>query len=77
MSTFLGQGVSYVYTGSRNPYVHQFSFGIQRELPGSISAEASYVGSRTRSALVSNSINSLSVANLALGDPAKGGDPIT
>jgi len=50
MSTFLGQGVSYVYTGSRNPYVHQFSFGIQRELPGSISAEASYVGSRTRSA---------------------------
>ena len=27
------------------------------------------------SALVSNSINSLSVANLALGDPSKGGDP--
>jgi hypothetical protein len=75
MSTFLGQSVSYVYTGSRNPYVHQFSFGIQRELPGSISAEASFVGSRTRSALVSNSIDSLTVANLALGDPAKGGDP--
>jgi hypothetical protein len=75
MGTFLGQGVSYVYPGSRNSYVHQFSFGIQRELPGHISAEASYVGSRTEAALVSNSINSLSIANLALGDPAKGGDP--
>ncbi len=75
MSTFLGQGVTFVNTKSRNPYVHQFSFGIQRELPGHISAEASYVGSRTMSALVSNSINSLTTAQLALGDPSKGGDP--
>jgi hypothetical protein len=74
-STFLGQGVNFVYPGSRNPYVHQFSFGFQRELPGRMSVEASYVGSRTISALVSNSINSLSLANLALGDPTKGGDP--
>jgi hypothetical protein len=75
MGTFIGQGVTYVDPKSRNPYVHQFSLGIQRELPGHINAEASYVGSRTMSALVSNSINSLSVANLALGDPSKGGDP--
>ena len=75
MGTFIGQGVTYANTKSRNPYVHQFSLGIQRELPGHINAEASYVGSRTMSALVSNSINSLSVANLALGDPSKGGDP--
>jgi hypothetical protein len=75
MGTFIGQGVTFIDTKSRNPYVHQFSFGIQRELPGHINAEASYVGSRTMSALVSNSINSLSVANLALGDPSKGGDP--
>src|SRR5262249_38458045 len=75
LSTFLGQNVSFVYPGSRNSYVHQFSFGIQRELPGQISVEASYVGSRTRAALVSNSINSLSLSDLALGDPTKGGDP--
>jgi hypothetical protein len=75
MGTFIGQGVTYANTKSRNPYVHQFSLGIQRELPGHINAEASYVGSRTMAALVSNSINSLSVANLALGDPSKGGDP--
>lgn len=27
MSTFLGQGVTFVNTKGRNPYVHQFSFG--------------------------------------------------
>ena len=75
MSTFLGQGITFANPTARNPYVHQFSFGIQRELPGQISVEASYVGSRTMAALVSNSINSLSLANLALGDPTKGGDP--
>ena len=75
MSTFVGQGVTYVNTQGRNPYVHQFSFGIQREFPGHINVETSYVGSRTMAALVSNSINSLSVANMALGDPNKGGDP--
>src|SRR5207244_13301511 len=31
MSTFLGQGVTFANTESRNSYVHQFSFGIQRE----------------------------------------------
>src|SRR5207244_2009123 len=60
---------------SRNTHVNQFSFGIQRQMPGNISVEASYVGSRTNGALVSNSINSISLANLALGDPTKGGDP--
>jgi len=75
MSTFLGQGITFANTKSRNPYVHQFSFGIQRELPGHINVEASYVGSRTMAALVSNSINSITTAQLALGDPSKGGDP--
>jgi hypothetical protein len=75
MSTFLGQGITFVNTQGKNSYVHQFSFGIQRELPGHINAEASYVGSRTMAALVSNSIDSISAANLALGDPTKGGDP--
>jgi hypothetical protein len=75
MSTFLGQGVTFANTEGKNTYVHQFSFGIQRELPGKISVDASYVGSRTKAALVSNSIDSLSLANLALGDSTKGGDP--
>jgi hypothetical protein len=73
--TFIGQGLTYANTGAANPYVHQFSFGIQRELRGRISVEASYVGSRTISAYTSKDINALSAANLALGDQTKGGDP--
>ncbi|HKA01046.1 MAG TPA: carboxypeptidase-like regulatory domain-containing protein [Candidatus Solibacter sp.] len=75
LMTFIGQGLTYANTNMVNPYVHQFSFGVQRELPGKISVEASYVGSRTISAYVSKDINALSLANLALGDPTKGGDP--
>jgi len=55
--------------------VHQFSFGIQRELPGNMSVEVSYVGSRTLRALTSKNIDALSLANLALGDSTQGGNP--
>jgi hypothetical protein len=75
LSTFLGQGITFSNAAVRNPYVHQFSFGIQRELPGKLSVDASYVGSRTISALTSKDVNSLSLADLALGDQTKGGDP--
>jgi hypothetical protein len=75
LSTFIGQGLAYANTGAANPYVHQFSFGIQRELRGRITLEGSYVGSRTMSAYTSKDINAISAANLALGDPSKGGDP--
>ena len=75
LMTFIGQGITYANVDAANPYVHQFSFGIQHEMPGMISVEASYVGSRTISAYTSNNINGLSLANLALGDPTKGGDP--
>ena len=75
MATFIGQNVTFANPSVRNPYVHQFSFGIQQELPGKMSASASYVGSRTKSALASKSIDSLSLADLALGDITKGGNP--
>src|SRR5206468_1801032 len=47
----------------------------QQELPGKMSLQASYVGSRTRSALAGKSIDSLSITDLALGDLTKGGNP--
>jgi len=75
LATFLGQSITFANPEVRNPYVHQFSFGIQQELPGRIGVGASYVGSRTMAALVSKSIDSLSLADLALGDPTKGGNP--
>src|SRR5262249_53870911 len=52
-----------------------FSFGVQRQLPGKIKLDASYVGSRSRGMLVSKGYNELSPSNLALGDSTKGGNP--
>jgi hypothetical protein len=48
LQTFLGRGPSYSQIGYRVPYVWQFSFGIQRQLPWQTKLEASYVGSRGR-----------------------------
>jgi hypothetical protein len=47
LETFLGRGFSFVGDGFKVPYVHQFSFGFQRELPWDSKIEISYVGSRT------------------------------
>ncbi len=45
--TFLGRGPSYSNTDFKVPYVHQFSAGIQRELPWRISLDMTYAGSRS------------------------------
>jgi hypothetical protein len=45
--TFLGRDISYANPDFVVPYVDQFSVGVQRELPGGISAEVSYAGSRS------------------------------
>jgi len=48
LQTLLGRNISFSNLGFVNPYVHQFSLGVQHELPWRITAELSYVGSRTR-----------------------------
>jgi hypothetical protein len=45
--TFLGRGPSFSNPDFVVPLVNQFSIGFQRELPGRIALEASYVGSRS------------------------------
>ena len=45
--TFLGRGISYANPNFKVPYIDQFSVGIQRELPGGVSGEISYAGSRS------------------------------
>ena len=67
METFLGQSPSFTNPGFRTPRVHQFSFGFQRQLPFGMTADASYVGSRTRKAAVEKPFNELPVEALALG----------
>ncbi len=45
--TFLGRNLNFVNPNFVTPSVHQFSVGVQRELPGKIALEVSYVGSRS------------------------------
>ena len=48
LETFLGRSPSFSNPDFVNPYVHQFSLGVQRLLPWRTTVELSYVGSRTR-----------------------------
>jgi hypothetical protein len=46
LTTFLGRGVSFFNESPRNPYMQRWSASLQRELPGRIVADVSYVGNR-------------------------------
>ena len=48
--------------------MHQFSIGVQRELPGRLVFEGSYVGSRTRKLPVAKGINEITAEQLAQGN---------
>jgi hypothetical protein len=46
LATFLGRSVSFFNGQPLNPYMQRWSFSIQRELPGRVVADVSYVGNR-------------------------------
>jgi len=56
-SSFLGEGVTTFLFERQNPYTHQYSFDIQRELPGAILAEVGYGGNTTRRLMTSFGLN--------------------
>ena len=68
LGTLLGQGFSYGYTPRVIPFVHQFSFGVQHELPGRILVDASFSGSRSRDLQTNKGINEVTAAQLAEGN---------
>ena len=72
LNTQLGADVTFVNPNREIPYIHQYSLGIQRELPFSTKLDLSYVGSRTRKILTGDAqgsgarnINVNSAAQLA------------
>jgi hypothetical protein len=65
LSTALGQGITFSDPTRSIPKNFQFSFGVQRQMPGNIQLEAAYVGSRTYSLEVSQNIDANSAAQLA------------
>lgn len=75
LMTLLGQGPSFANLDSRLSYVHQFSFGIQRQLPGRSVVDVAYVASRTKSVSTTNGFNEVGADVLNQGNPALGGDP--
>ncbi|MGH9628866.1 MAG: TonB-dependent receptor domain-containing protein, partial [Bryobacteraceae bacterium] len=74
-ASFLGQGISVNYFDRPLPYSHQFSFDIERELPGNLLAEVGYVGNITRRLPISNvNVNSLPASELGRRNASGGID---
>ena len=74
LSTYLGQSPNFADPSGRIGYVYSYSFGIQKQIGNQIRVEASYVGSRTYDAPVTNTYNALSAQNLARGNTLLGGN---
>ena len=47
LATFQGQGIIFNNVDRKIPHVHQYSFGMEQQLPYNVKVDASYVGSRT------------------------------
>lgn len=56
--TALGGNISFSNPERRIPYIHQYSVGIQRELPFRLKLDLSYVGSNSRDILTGDAQNS-------------------
>ncbi|MFN0100655.1 MAG: carboxypeptidase regulatory-like domain-containing protein [Bryobacteraceae bacterium] len=56
-ASFLGQGLAVNWQDRPLPYSHQYSFDIQRELPGGVLVEAAYVGNQTRKLPINSNAN--------------------
>jgi len=59
LATMLGSSFAYGFPDRVIPYVHQYSFGFQQELPGRVLMDASYVGSRTAAVQTAKGINAV------------------
>jgi len=64
LKTYVGQGVTFDDPNYEVPYVHQFNFGFEYELPWwKTTLEASYVGSRTHHLTVTQNVDAISLAD--------------
>lgn len=63
-ASFLGEGITALYLDRGLPYSHQYSFDIQRQLPGNMLFEIGYVGNATRGLPMSFGLNYLPLNEL-------------
>ena len=73
--TFVGRGFNFVNPKFGIPYVNQFSFGVQYELPNNSKIEISYVGSRTHNMQEGLGFNEISAAFRSRCNLMEGGSP--
>jgi hypothetical protein len=60
----VGNGQSFDQRNRQIPVVQQYSFGVQRQLPGSIVLDVSYVGTRTNKLRVGTQFNALPTGHI-------------
>jgi hypothetical protein len=65
VNTFLGQGITYFNTGLETPYMQRWQFSIQRELPGRVVLETSYVGNRGTHIEINRDLNATPIQYLS------------
>ncbi len=75
LQTFAGRGYSFVNPDFQIPYVNQFSYGFQAELPWRAGVEASYVGNRSRKLETSRAFNEWDLNFRKQCNPMEGGSP--
>ncbi|MBL8241795.1 MAG: TonB-dependent receptor, partial [Bryobacterales bacterium] len=68
--SFLGQGLGVNWQNRPLPYSHQYSFDIQRELPGGVLVEAAYVGNLTNKLPIGSNANFIPANELGRRTPA-------
>ena len=67
--TGIGQGLSFIDQNMRSPYVHQYSFDIQRELGWGVALAVGYVGSRGQQLTIGNAVNINQLEERFFSDP--------
>jgi hypothetical protein len=65
LGTFLGRGISFFHRDQLNPYMQRWSFSVQRELPGRMVADVSYVGNRGTHLPVNHELNAIPAQHLS------------
>lgn len=73
--TQVGSGVSFVNPDFKIPFVDQWSVGFTTSLPGRISVDVAYVGSRTRRLPIARAVNEIALAERLRGIERLGGSP--
>lgn len=67
LTTSIGNAISFTSPNFKNPYVWQFSLGLQYEITHTLLVSVSYVGSQTRHLEVSKAVDYLTPQQLSLG----------